>query len=132
MGGTAERGVEMDRSRNPVWAQYQTAIEAVLEPLGFNLSTEASHYSLFGSASAEYERSDAKVELVWDGRENWLDIKVSTRDRNERHHWSSPRPLQVAPPGSNIRAHVLRPGKIADEYLVNVIHALQKAFQGAT
>jgi hypothetical protein len=118
----------MDRYRNPVWSQYQPAIEAVLEPLGFKLSAEASHYATFGSASAEYERSDAKVELFWDGKENWLDVHVATRDRNERHCWGPRRALLVDPPASNIRAHVLRTGQIADEYLVNVLSALRKAF----
>lgn len=59
----------MDRPQYPVWQQCRSAVEPVLDFLGFRLATESNHYSSFGSASAEYERSDMRIELFWDGKE---------------------------------------------------------------
>lgn len=115
----------MERFHNPVWEGYRAAVEELLEPLGFTLATETNHYSLFGSASTEYVRSNMRIELFWDGRENWLDLKYATRERNERQYWSPMQAIEVAPPPTNPRAHVLRPGTVADEYLANVLDAIR-------
>jgi hypothetical protein len=120
----------MDRSQNPVWTQCLAAVEPVLEELGFRLASESQLYSSFGSASVEYERSDMLISLWWDGRENWIDAHCATRNRNERHLWSQRQPVEVEPPPTNIRAHVLRPGKIADEYIANLVAALRKLATG--
>lgn len=120
----------MDRPQHPVWQQCLSAVEPVLDFLGFRLATESNHYSSFGSASAEYERSDMRIELFWDGKENWIDAHYATRNRNERHLWSERKTLTIEPPPTNIRAHVLRPGTVADEYIANLISAVRKLATG--
>jgi hypothetical protein len=120
----------MERSQNPVWIQCLTAIEPVLGELGFHLASESHLYSSFGSASVEYERSDMRIELFWDGKENWIDAHYATRNRNERHLWSPRQTIIVEPPLTNIRAHVLRPGIVADEYIGNLILAVRRLATG--
>ena len=70
-----------------------------------------------------------RIELFWDGKENWIDAHLATRDRNERHRWGNRQSLSVEPPHSNIRAHVLRPGVVADEYIANLVAAIRKVVQ---
>ena len=120
------RRAHMERPLNPVWQQCLAAVEPVLDSFGFKLCRESQLYSLMGSASADYERSDMRIELFWDGKENWVDALDATRNRNERHLWGERQRLAVGPPPSNIRAHVLRPGQIADEYIVNLIAAVRR------
>jgi hypothetical protein len=120
----------MERSQNPVWTQCLGAVEPVLQELGFRLTSESHLYASFGSASAEYERSDMKLELFWDGKENWIFAHYSTCNRNQRHLWDERKELHVEPPATNIRAHVLRPGVIADEYIANVVQAIRKLATG--
>ena len=107
-----------------------TAIEPVLEELGFRLASECHHYASFGSASAEYVRADMRIELFWDGKEHWIDAHQATRNRTERHLWNAPQTLPVDPPPTNIRAHVLRPGSVADEYIANLAEALRRLASG--
>lgn len=116
----------MNRSSNPVWQQCLAAIEPVLESLSLRLAEERQFYSSFGSESARYERSDICVELFWDGKEHWIDAHYATRDRNQRHIWRERQRLEVAPPPTNVHAHVLSPGAIADEYIANLVAAVRK------
>ena len=120
----------MNRDQNPVWRQYLSVVEPILDSLGFTLAVESNLYSSFGSASTEYERSDMRIELFWDGRENWIDAHYATRNRNERHLWSERQPIVIEPPPTNIQAHVLRPGIVADEYIANLVSAVQKLATG--
>jgi hypothetical protein len=120
----------MERPQNPVWQQCLAEVEPVLESLGFGLVRESHLYSLFGSASTEYERSDMRLELSWDGRENWIDAYVTTRNRNERHLSGERQSLSVDPPPTNVRAHVLRPGVLADEYIANLVAAIRTLAAG--
>ena len=120
----------MDRQSNPVWQQCLATVEPVLESLSFRLAEEAHFYSAFGSASAQYERSDMRIDLFWDGKENWIDVHYATRDRNARHVWRERQRLDIAPPPTNIRAHVLRPGVIADEYIGNLVAAIRRVATG--
>lgn len=120
----------MDRGQNPVWQQCLSVVEPVLDSLGFTLAAESHLYSSFGSASANYERSDMRIELFWDGRENWIDAHYATRNRNERHLWGERQRLSVEPPPTNIRAHVLRPGVVTDEYVANLVSAVRKLATG--
>ena len=75
----------MERTAHPVWQQCLRTIEPVLESLGFRLTNEAQHHAHFGSASAEYERAGMRIELFWDGKENWIDAHYFESDRNDRH-----------------------------------------------
>jgi hypothetical protein len=120
----------MERYQNPVWQQCLSVVEPVLDSLGFKLAAEFHHYSSFGSESAAYERSDMRIELFWDGKENWIDADYATRNRNERHLWGERQRLSVEPPSTNIRAHLLRPGVVADEYLANLVSAVRKLATG--
>lgn len=120
----------IERAHNPVWIKCLATVEPALEELGFRLASECHHYASFGSASAEYERSDMRIELFWDGRENWIDAHYATRNRNERHLWSERQIISVDPPPTNIRAHVLRPGTVADEYIANLVKALRRLATG--
>ena len=121
----------MERSRNPVWSQCLATVEPVLEELGFRLAAESHLYASFGSASAEYERSDLRIELFWDGKENWIDAHAAVRDPRERHLWSERQPIPVDPPPTNVRAHALRPGVIADEFIANLVVALRQLAGGS-
>ena len=121
----------MERPRNPVWSQCLAAVEPVLEELGFRLAAESQLYSSFGSAAAEYERSDLRIELFWDGKENWIDAHAAVRDPRGRHLWSERQPIPVDPPPTNARAHVLRPGVIADEFIANLVVALRQRAGGS-
>jgi hypothetical protein len=120
----------MERRSNPVWQQCLRTIEPVLESLGFKLTNEAQYHTLFGSASAEYERVGMRIELFWDGKENWIDAHYFESDRTDRHVWSERQRLEVEPPPTNVRAHVLRPGTIADEYIANLVTAVRALATG--
>ena len=113
----------MNRAQNPVWAQCLAAVEPELESLGFRLASESAHYASFGSALVEYEHSRARIQLIWDGRDHWIDVKVARASAPD--HWSALEALPVAPPPTNPRAHVLRPGIIADKYIANIVAALR-------
>lgn len=113
----------MERPRDPVWSQCLAAVEAELAPLGFRLASETTHYASFGSAAVEYEHSRARVRLVWDGRDHWIDVKGARAVAPDR--WSEFEAVPVAPPASNPHAHVLRPGRVADEYVANLVAALR-------
>jgi hypothetical protein len=120
-----EVAAPMARPSNAVWAQCLATIEPILASLGFSLFEETIHRGAFGSCITLYERSDMAVRLVWDGKENWIDASYATRDRNNRHIWNELQALNVAPPSSNVHAHVLRPGRVADEYIHNLGAAIR-------
>lgn len=120
----------MERPANLVWQQCLRTVEPVLESLGFRLTKETQLYALFGSASAEYERAGMRIELFWDGRENWIDGHYFRSDRNDRHLWSERERLHVQPPASSVHAHVLRPGKVTDEYIENLVAAIRALATG--
>jgi hypothetical protein len=119
----------MDRGQDPVWTQCLQRIEPMLAAVGFRLASESAHYSSFGSAVVEYENARARIEVVWDGRDRWIDVRVARSTRP--HTWDAFEALPVEPPQSNPRAHVLRPGVIADEYIENIVRALQAFAQAA-
>lgn len=56
-------------------ADFERCVRAVdrsLTARGFRLVREVYEHATFGSAYAEWRRGDARLRVIWDGKERWL------------------------------------------------------------
>jgi hypothetical protein len=74
----------MERYHHPLFEQARTVIEPVLAKLGFKLAEEHYHQRSFGSSLAIYTRGGGELSLVWDGREEVLELGYDSRELIEK------------------------------------------------
>lgn len=78
-------------------------LEPILQEFGFSLASEALQPESFGSSQADYTRRGERLRLMWDGKDRWLWIAVSTGgERPSYHQWTDLESLRGPAPAATM------------------------------
>ncbi len=111
----------MNRDLNPVFAKARGALETLLDARGFSIYGESHYPGAFGSADVEYQGQDLRLQLVWDGKDRWLWVRVVVKNGSRQprtEDWKDVGTVLGQPATS---LGMLAPGPLADRRIDELV-----------
>jgi hypothetical protein len=115
----------MERQLAPVFQAIRDALESELVTHGFRLASETIHYDAFGSGSAEYTRRGMRVQLTYDGKDQWAWVTYAVQPTAAFPHPTTYRDLDAGQLDAPTYAPSLRSPDEAAERAAQLIARLR-------